>query len=411
MIDFPDLPVKIYEPTDPFLEQIITKMVEQLPAWIDRVRTSRVVFGFDGFVDELFSVVRNRSTLDSFELMQSMKEFADRIQKTAGSATDCETILKDKRTGGFVANTCEALVACTKLGNHLTMMGNFGYPSILPLFLERFELKHRCEMITIGNPGKTSGYEFNDGKVMMTNFAPIYSIDVPTIQEKIGTSKLIEILQNAQLFGLGYWSVTPKMSEIFRYFQKEVFPHVHTHLDLFLDLADLRKKSAGDISECVNLINDFLSPLRVTISLNDKEAIELTESLLRRYNDSLEWAENPTEKDYIRIIQYLQRRVQISFIVIHTPRFAVVSDGRQIILVPNAFTKSPRFTVAAGDTFNAGFCIGLLVGASMEEMAILGNVLTSYFIRTGIRGSFDDILIFLRHYLKYLSTDSPDILK
>jgi sugar/nucleoside kinase (ribokinase family) len=85
-------------------------------------------------------------------------------------------------------------------------------------------------------------------------------------------------------------------------------------------------------------------------------------------------------------------------------------ESPEIIIVPNAYTKSAKFTVAAGDTFNAGICLGILAGIEPSAMLVLGNVFTSYFIRTGQRGSKTDIHHFMDHYIEYLLLDQSNII-
>ena len=206
------------------------------------------------------------------------------------------------------------------------------------------------------------------------------------------------------------------MSNIFRFFQNEIFPKVKHPLEIFLDLADLRKKTQPDISEAVIIIKAFQSPLRVTVSLNDKEVIELAENIARSENDKTQFSSSISDKDFVKIIQFLHSYLKISRIIIHHPRFALISvrnakdELPEIIIVPNAYTKSAKFTVAAGDTFNAGICLGILAGIDPSAMLILGNVFTSYFIRTGLRGSKRDIHHFMDHYIEYLLVDQSDLI-
>jgi fructose-1-phosphate kinase PfkB-like protein len=79
-------------------------------------------------------------------------------------------------------------------------------------------------------------------------------------------------------------------------------------------------------------------------------------------------------------------------------------------IVPNAYTAHPNFTVAAGDTFNAGICLGIIAKCSSVEMLLIASSLTSYFIRSGKRGSALDIIQFLQHYQDYLIKDNPSII-
>lgn len=402
---------------NPNFSELIQSLHKKIELNKSILTTKIALFGFDGFVDELYEVVKKRSSLETYEVMKSMKEWAERIEKTAGSGTDCEVLLKKQRTGGFVANTCEALAAFTRLEKNLTMIGNFGLPSIFDLFEHRFKQVLGCKLISIGNPGHTNAYEFHDGKVMMTNFAPVYSISLNTILAHITKGELKNIVDKCNLIGLGYWSLTPTMPEIFDYYYTQLLSDRKNPMDLFLDLADLRKKKPEDIIKGVEQINRFKSPIRVYLSLNDKEAIELADALSNSYKKNMTFSNVVDYENFEKILQFLREYLTCDIIIIHTPKFALLSEKRKntkiskLFAVENALTSTPKTTVAAGDTFNGGICSGILMGLEPAELLLLGNCFTSYFVRTGERGTMTNIIGFLSNYLTYLKEDHSEIIQ
>jgi hypothetical protein len=252
---------------------------------------------------------------------------------------------------------------------------------------------------------------------MMTNFAPVYSISLQTILKHISPDALRTIVDECALIGLGYWSLTPTMPEIFDYFYEHLFKNRQTPLDLFLDLADLRKKKHEDIIKGVSQINRFGSPIRVFLSLNDKEALELADALSSYHKLNMKFSHAVDFDTFKQVLEFLRNYLTCDFIIIHTPKFALLSEKGQdghflpIIAVENALTSTPKTTVAAGDTFNGGICSGILLGLEPKELLLLGNCLTSYFVRTGQRGSQKDIIDFLSHYLTYLKEDHSEIIR
>ena len=52
---------------------------------------------------------------------------------------------------------------------------------------------------------------------------------------------------------------------------------------------------------------------------------------------------------------------------------AVVDGGYAHTVGP--YTSKPRLTTGAGDNFNAGFCLGLLLGLSLEQCVMLGTAI------------------------------------
>jgi hypothetical protein len=405
------------------LKPIIDKTLENLESWLKVARKKSILFGFDGFLDEIVSVVRIRHSRDSIVLMRSMKEWGERISKAAGSSAGLEVMPKDRRTGGFVANTSQALASFLHPVGSFTMIGNFGQPQILPIFSDLFEKELKCNLFSIGNPGVTNAYEFDDGKIMMSNFVPVQGNRPELIEKVIHPNSIIQTLNEGGLIGIGYWSITPGMEEIYRFCQTQIFPKLSQpdKLDIFLDLADIRKKTDADIQRVISLLNAFTEYPSTTLSLNDREAFRLAAAFGYAQDERTGSLERELPEAFIRLTLFLRDHIKFKRLIIHTPSFALSStidvrnryanNANIITIVPNAYTKSPRFTVAAGDTFNAGFCFGLLVNATESEGLLLGNALTSYFIRSGYRGNSQEIRNLLQNYHDYLAKDTPELLK
>lgn len=415
-----NLPVADFSTSTMELDGLLSGVKQNLPRWIASIKTKRVLFGFDGVLDEIYTVVLKRNSVDDYVPLKSIGEWADIVKNAAGSAANFEIIEKKRSTGGFVANTAGSLLELAAPLDDVTLVGGFGTDGIAPPFKELFGTRFNCKMISIGAPGYTYAYEFDDGKLMMTSFASILTLDVATILATIQEPQLVGIMNGTSLFGLGYWSVTPGMTSIFRFFATRVFPAVRKPLDVFLDLASLRKRSDGDIREMATIINQFPEHVRVTLSLNDKEAMQLYEALSRRkVSDNYHDAEISLDNKglFLFLIEMIHQHLPRCHVIIHTPRFALSIRGdtkeagrRQVCIVPNAYTKHATFTVAAGDAFNGGVALGLLAGCTPQEMLVIGNAATSHFIRTGQRCTQEQALCLLRNYQKYLKEDHPEII-
>ncbi len=402
------------------LDGLLSGVKKNLPRWIASVRTKKILFGFDGVLDEIYTVVSKRTSVHDYVPLKSIGEWADIVKGAAGSAANFEILEKKRSTGGFVANTAGSLLALAAPLDDVTLIGGFGADGIAPPFKELFGTRFNCKMISIGAPGYTHAYEFDDGKLMMTSFASILTLDVATIVATIPEQQLVEILNKTSLFGLGYWSVTPGMSSIFRFFATKIFPSIRKPLELFLDLASLRKRSEGDIRDMATIINQFPEHARVTLSLNDKEATQLYEALSRRkVADDYPEAEISLDNKglFLFLIEMIHQYLSRCHVIIHTPKFALSIRGdtneagqKLVCLVPNAYTKHASFTVAAGDAFNGGVALGLLAGCTPQEMLVIGNATTSQFIRTGQRCTQEQALCLLRNYQKYLKEDHPEVI-
>ena len=122
---------------------------------------------------------------------------------------------------------------------------------------------------------------------------------------------------------------------------------------------------------------------------------------------------------FLFVIDAIHQQLSNCQVIIHSPKcaFSIINSsidrnaGEKVCIVPNAYTSQASFTVAAGDAFNGGICLGLLVGCAPEEMLIIGNAVASYFIRTGQRCNQSQVIRFLDQYIQYLEEDHSEMLE
>ena len=56
------------------------------------------------------------------------------------------------------------------------------------------------------------------------------------------------------------------------------------------------------------------------------------------------------------------------------------------------YCEEPVLTTGAGDNFNAGFILGLLMELEPDIALLLGMAVSGYYVRNGCSGDFDEIL-------------------
>ena len=365
--------------------------------------TDQVVLGFDGYIDNLLSVVRVRHSPSDYELMVSISEWAERIAQSAGSSASMERIIKQVSVGGFTCNVGKALsTLCGKVGN-IHLIGSFGLPTMHQIFQEQLVDLYQCVPFSVGNPGFTDAYEFPDGKIMMVSFENINRLDWNQILSNTGQEFLMEELDTSKLWGIGYWSSSPHMSEIFSALQKTIFPNLSHSTNgkyLILDLSDLRKKPQNQLAELTALLPQFEEYVQVVLLLNDRELEDLAGALDRN-----------VQQDPLSLTQLIQQKLNLSLVISHGPKIATLVSEKAENVVLNAFTSAPRFTTSAGDHFTAGVCYALLAGVPTEVSSILGNSVSSFFVRTGVSPTALELKQFLFNYTKYLQKDIDIILR
>jgi hypothetical protein len=357
--------------------------------------TERAVLGFDGYLDTLISVVRVRHSPNSYDLMESLSEWAERISQSAGSSASMECITKKISVGGFTSNLGRALSTLCGRVENVHLIGAYGTPELHEVFRQQLVEFYRCVLFPVTNPGVTNAYEFADGKIMMVNFENINNLDWAQILAGVGRDFLIEEYDQSRLWGIGYWASSPHMSDFFTQLQETIFPNLSKSAKekyLILDLSDVSKKPHDQIQELEALLPRFEEYARVVLSLNDLELNKLGTALLG--------SDLPPHK---AVIDAIRERLNISTVISHHPKIASISAENVHASIINTYTPSPRFTTAAGDHFNAGISYGLLLNLPLEVLPLIGNAVASLFVRTGVSPKSSEVQEFISQYNDYLN--------
>ena len=85
----------------------------------------------------------------------------------------------------------------------------------------------------------------------------------------------------------------------------------------------------------------------------------------------------------------------IEAVTIHQRRWAVAVTMRERVCAPSLFVPQPVTTTGAGDHYNAGFCLGLLGRASLDECVGSGLATAGRYIRTGSSPTLSELQCFL----------------
>ena len=189
-------------------------------------------------------------------------------------SADIECILKRAAVGGYTGNVGKALsTLCGRTGN-INCVGLYGLPSMKQIFQDQLINEYNCVLHSMGNPGECNAYEFSDGKIMMVTFNDVNQLNWAQIMDKIGQETLTQEFDAAKLWGIGYWSALPHMSEIFTHLQDEIFPSLSQNTSdkyLVLDLSDLRKRPQESLQDLTLLLPRFENYVHTVLMLNYRE--------------------------------------------------------------------------------------------------------------------------------------------
>lgn len=342
----------------------------------------KVVFGFDGYLDVVRKMRQEASS--GMEPITSLEVVGNRILEAveADSSLSFGWQTTGKRAGGHV---CHLSRAYDTLGYDPTLVGTLGDP-IRPFFEERFgHLDHH----SLGEPGTTDAIEFNDGKLLITEGGDIESIDWDLLVDRVGLDTLADVLDGAQLLGIGYWAMIVGLPGILDGVRERLWPTLADPPErVIVDPADIRRLASDDVGTVADATDRLAAVADVTVSANRVETQALAEILCEQ-----------ADKDIVGNARRLFDTLDVDRVVSHSvdQSCCVSADGTTRVSVEPV--TEPALTTSAGDHFNAGFSLGLVEGLSESAALVSGNAFARRFVETGRTPDYDELFDAVNGYL------------
>ena len=363
-------------------EQCARRLLES----VERASHFTAFLGLDGFVDEIMHLVDVRHAAESFERIPTIARLSERLAGAAGKSTNIEAVVQRVKLGGNGPIMANALC---RFGVAVTYLGALGYPTMHPIFSE---FAARADVHSIAPPGLTDAYEFDDGKVMIGKTTQLGEITWQNIQLRFGRKKFADNFFSSELVAFVNWTMIPFMSDIWEAVQTELCPmDKGRRRRIFFDLADPEKRTHEDIRRALDLIERFRSYFDVILGLNEKEAWEVAGVLGFV-------SETRTRSGLAQLARDIRKATGVDTLVVHPVSYALAVTGDECAVVDGPYIAKPLITTGAGDHFNAGFCLGRMLGLS-DEMSLLVGVTTSgYYVRNAFSPRMTDIAEMLRDW-------------
>ena len=111
------------------------------------------------------------------------------------------------------------------------------------------------------------------------------------------------------------------------------------------------------------------------LGLNLKEAIEIAAVL------GLPAGSDP-EAGLVEDAVAIRAALGLACVVIHPRRAAAAATATENAWFLGPFVQHPKISTGAGDHFNAGFCLGRILGLSLEESLCTGVATSGYYVRS-----------------------------
>ncbi len=328
------------------------------------------LIGLDGFVDEIIAVVDKRIDLKRYEAMKTIGVLGQKILQAAGQSSNYELLVTQTKLGGNGPIMANALASA---GLAVTYIGCLGYPALHPVFADF--AKH-AKVFSIAEPGHTDALEFEDGKLMLGKHQSLGDINWDNMIGRVGKERMVELFSGAKLIGMTNWTMLPFMSDIWSKLQTEILPKCPKgERTFFIDLADPEKRTREDIAGALKIISGFESSMKVILGLNLKESTAIAEVLgIGIAGDG--------EKEIEETAKAIRAKLGISCVVIHPRKGAAAATAKEAASFLGPFVQQPKISTGAGDHFNAGFCLGRILGLSLEESLCAGVGTSGYYVRT-----------------------------
>jgi hypothetical protein len=351
----------------------------------------KIIVGFDGFIDEIIHVVDKRMDSENFKRIDTIEEFGNRIIRASGLSTNIELVPTIRKIGGNGPIMCNAFAMHNP---SLTYMGALGYPSIDDVFKV---MEDKATLYSFATNGHTDALEFDDGKLMLGKMQSLNNVTYENLIKAVGKEKFVELLSETDLFANVNWSMLPYLTELWEKLAKNILPILPTKAKkpyFFIDLADPEKREDEEIKSALELLKKFSDKFFVVLGLNKKEAYDIANVLNLFDDESLRHMQVSLEDLNRALYEYLN----IDCVVIHPiDRSCCVIDG-EFYTEEGPYIAKPKLSTGAGDNFNAGFMLGLLLGLTPAQALLTGMSTSGFYVRNARSPKFDELYIFMKEW-------------
>ncbi len=350
-----------------------------------RTRIPPVVAGFDGFVDTIVHAVSERHSATEYTRLPTLRAFSEKILAAAeGRNMNIEMVPKLTKIGGNGPILANALA---HFGVPVTYIGCLGLPELHLVFTE-FSKKIRT--FSIAEPGYSDAIEFNDGKLICGKQQAVSDVTWQSVLQQLPVEQLVDLVRPAGLIAFLNWGIVFSMTDMMNEFLHHIGPHLsEQRIPFFIDTADPSKRSETDTRRFVETLPRLAAKFKVYLGFNLRESDFIARAVgLSIRSDRIQ--------DVLTYTGELRERLGIDALIIHWSRNAVACDTNSAVWVEAEHTENPQISTGAGDHFNAGFCLGLLLGGGLLVNLRLGVATSGYYVREARSPSVEDLISFIK---------------
>ncbi len=340
----------------------------------------KVFIGFDGFEDKIQYVVKSENN-DEIIYYQNIRKYADAVKRASGRSSQFQLKTQVQKLGGNAPIMAHALGT---LGIPSTLMASLGYPELRPVFKELHELVNK---VSVCDPGETNALEFHDGKLILSEMSSFKDLNWCSLLDHPGHEKILEEMNSSDIIALVDWSNLANCSDIWEGIYKDILPALNEPKAYFFDIADPSRASSEELEEVLEIIASYTVYGEVYLGINENESFGLYEKIFRKDSSDLSLEDAGSE---------LFKLLKIKGLLIHPIGSSYMISSEGIIKEESKIVKEPKLSTGGGDNFNAGFCLGLLLGFDISESMKMAMATSGAYVKDGVSPSLEDTI----HYLE-----------
>jgi hypothetical protein len=351
----------------------------------------KIIIGFDGFVDEIIHVVDKRVDSENFKRIDTIEELGNRIIRASGLSTNIELVPTIRKIGGNGPIMCNAFAMHNP---SLTYMGALGYPSIDDVFKV---MEDKVKLYSFATNGHTDALEFDDGKLLLGKMQSLNNVTYENLIKAVGKKTFVNLLSDTDLFANVNWSMLPYLTDLWEKLAKNIVPILPKREKkpyFFVDLADPEKRENEEIKAALDMLKSFTDKFFVVLGLNKKEAYDIANVLDLFDDQSLKHMQVSLEDLNIALQEYLD----IDCVVIHPVDRSCCVIGGNFFMEEGPYISKPKLSTGAGDNFNAGFMLGLLLGLTPDQALLTGMSTSGFYVRNARSPKFAELYTFMKDW-------------
>lgn len=341
----------------------------------------RSVVGLDGYVDNLYTVIREIREDGTHVPYATSDELIHRMMQAQGQSMEREIVCKSCQPGG---NAPLMAMGLASLGIPTHCIGFFGgeYQST-----EFDILRERCEVTDLGPPAKCIALEFSDCKFMFSENKPFDELNADELFRRCGEDHLHHLFSQSQLISFLNWAGIRHMTQILDAIKHRILDRMDlTGKIMFFDFSDISSRSSREFNAYTHLISSLACLCTVVVSLNVNEARQAAVNL----------GVSVLDEEYL--LPSLRQALCVHELVIHGMGFSMVGTDLGYWHMNTPLLEHPMVTTGGGDHFNSGYCAAKLADLSPLHTMALANATALYYVSSGTQGTLSEIACFLQPY-------------